>query len=145
MLLLPLFVLAVAAARTARVDDAVTAPVVQVEAVEAAPVEATPVEATEPAIRLDSAAAVSDDDVVTTPTAEPPKAIDTPTPPIVDPNTHRWTIAAVPTATFNTDEGFGTGGVVSLFHHHEGVTPFRNELRFNLFISSELIQAHAIT
>ena len=58
---------------------------------------------------------------------------------------HRWTFAAVPTATFNTDEGFGTGGVVSLYHHHEGVLPFRDELRFNVFISSKLVQAHAIT
>ena len=79
------------------------------------------------------------------PAPEPPKAIDAPTPPIVDPDAHRWTIAAVPTVTFNTDEGFGTGGVISLFHHHEGITPFRNELRFNIFISSKLIQAHAIT
>jgi len=51
----------------------------------------------------------------------------------------------VPTATFNTDEGFGTGGVISFYHHHEGVKPFRDELRFNIFISSKLVQAHAIT
>ncbi|HEY1101458.1 MAG TPA: BamA/TamA family outer membrane protein, partial [Myxococcota bacterium] len=82
----------------------------------------------------------------TTPSLEEaPKTIDPPTPPIVDPTAHRWTFAAVPTLTFNTDEGFGTGGVISLYHHHEGVSPFRNELRFNIFISSKLIQAHAIT
>jgi hypothetical protein len=51
----------------------------------------------------------------------------------------------VPTATFNTDEGFGTGGVLSFFHHHEGVRPFRDELRLNVFISSKLVQAHALT
>lgn len=64
---------------------------------------------------------------------------------VVDPNDHRWSFAAVPTATFNTDEGFGTGGVISLYHHHEGVQPYRDELRFNIFISSKLVQAHAIT
>ncbi|MDP2343843.1 MAG: BamA/TamA family outer membrane protein [Deltaproteobacteria bacterium] len=58
---------------------------------------------------------------------------------------HRWSFAAVPTATFNTDEGFGTGGVVSLYHHHEGVLPYRDEVRINFFISSKLVQAHAIT
>ncbi len=65
--------------------------------------------------------------------------------PASDPSQHEWTVAAVPTATFNTDEGFGTGGVVSFYHHHEGVLPFRDELRLNIFISSKLVQAHAIT
>jgi len=73
------------------------------------------------------------------PTSAPAKATEP------DPNEHRWTFAAVPTATFNTDEGFGTGGVFSFYHHHEGVLPFRDELRFNIFISSKLVQAHAIT
>jgi hypothetical protein len=72
-----------------------------------------------------------------------PDASSPPTPSWDD--DHRWTFAAVPTATFNTDEGFGTGGVISFYHHHEGVKPFRDELRFNIFISSKLVQAHAIT
>lgn len=62
-----------------------------------------------------------------------------------DPHSHRFSVAAVPTATFNTDEGFGTGGVVSVYHHHEDVLPYRDELRFNIFVSSKLVQAHAIT
>lgn len=62
-----------------------------------------------------------------------------------DPNAHRFSFAAVPTATFNTDEGFGTGGVVSLYHHHEGILPYRDEIRLNFFISSKLVQAHALT
>jgi hypothetical protein len=51
----------------------------------------------------------------------------------------------VPTATFNTDEGFGTGGVFSIYHDHEGIAPYRDEIRFNVFISSKLVQSHAIT
>lgn len=79
-----------------------------------------------------------------TPPAEEPLS-PAPTTPAPDDHEHRWTFAAVPTATFNTDEGFGTGGVISLYHHHEAVRPFRDELRFNIFISSKLVQAHAIT
>jgi len=58
---------------------------------------------------------------------------------------HDFTLAAVPTARFNTDEGFGTGGVVSVYHKHEGVLPYRDEIRLNFFISSKLVQAHALT
>lgn len=58
---------------------------------------------------------------------------------------HRFSAAAVPTATFNTDEGFGTGGVATLYHHHQGVLPYRDAITFNLFLSSKLVQAHAIT
>lgn len=58
---------------------------------------------------------------------------------------HRFGFAAVPTATFNTDEGFGTGGVATLYHHHGEVLPYRDAITFNLFISSKLVQAHAIT
>lgn len=76
----------------------------------------------------------------------PPAAPATPpTTPTEDPLGHRWTFAAVPTATFNTDEGFGTGGVVSLYHDHEGVLPYRDEVRINFFISSKLVQSHALT
>jgi hypothetical protein len=77
-------------------------------------------------------------------TAAPPTAAP-PTTNEEDPQDHRFTWAAVPTATFNTDEGFGTGGVFSLYHHHEDVLPFRDELRFNVFVSSKLIQSHAVT
>jgi len=72
-------------------------------------------------------------------------AVEPAAPPVDDPQAHRFTWAAVPTATFNTDEGFGTGGVISLYHHHEGVLPYRDELRFNVFVSSKLVQSHAVT
>jgi len=150
MVCLPIVVLTFAAALTQPVEAPVeAAPADAAERIDVvAPMDAptTPATATDTdiAVGIDSAPVVGDE-APTAPAPEPPKAIDTPTPPIVDPDAHRWTFAAVPTATFNTDEGFGTGGVVSLFHHHEGVTPFRNELRFNVFISSKLIQAHAIT
>ena len=58
---------------------------------------------------------------------------------------HAFSLAAVPTLTFNTDEGFGTGGVVSVYHQHENVLPYRDEIRLNFFISSKLVQAHALT
>jgi hypothetical protein len=58
---------------------------------------------------------------------------------------HRFHFAAVPTLTFNTDEGFGTGGVGTLYHRHEGVLPYRDAVTFNLFISSKLVQHHALT
>jgi hypothetical protein len=63
-----------------------------------------------------------------------------------DPDTeHSFSFAAVPTATFNTDEGFGTGGVGTLYHRYEGVEPYRDAITFNVFVSSKLVQAHAIT
>lgn len=58
---------------------------------------------------------------------------------------HTFEFAAVPTATFNTDEGFGTGGVGTLYHHHEDVKPYRDALTLNVFISSKLVQHHALT
>jgi hypothetical protein len=58
---------------------------------------------------------------------------------------HSFNFAAVPTLTFSTDEGFGTGGVATVYHQHAGVQPYRDAVTFNLFISSKLVQAHAIT
>lgn len=58
---------------------------------------------------------------------------------------HEFNFAAVPTLTFNTDEGFGTGGVGTLYHRHEGVLPYRDAVTINIFISSKLVQAHALT
>jgi hypothetical protein len=63
----------------------------------------------------------------------------------VDPVAHSFSFAAVPTLTFDTDEGFGTGGVVTLYHQNGAVLPYRDAITFNLFISSKLVQAHAIT
>ncbi|OGQ10780.1 MAG: hypothetical protein A2138_04750 [Deltaproteobacteria bacterium RBG_16_71_12] len=61
------------------------------------------------------------------------------------PAEHRFSFAGVPTATFNTDEGFGTGGVGTMYHQHGGVAPYRDAFTLNVFISSKLVQAHAIT
>ncbi len=65
--------------------------------------------------------------------------------PEVSPDEHDFTFAAVPTLTFNTDEGFGTGGVGTLYHRHAGVQPYRDAITINVFISSKLVQAHALT
>lgn len=58
---------------------------------------------------------------------------------------HVLSFAAVPTLAFSTDEGFGTGGVGTLYHRHEGVEPYRDALTLNVFISSKLVQHHALT
>lgn len=58
---------------------------------------------------------------------------------------HAFSFAAVPTLAFSTDEGFGTGGVGTLYHRHEGVLPYRDAITLNIFISSKLVQAHALT
>lgn len=71
--------------------------------------------------------------------------VDAPTEEEASAGDHRFSVAAVPTATFNTDEGFGTGGVGTLYHHHAGVLPYRDAVTLNVFISSKLVQAHAIT
>lgn len=60
-------------------------------------------------------------------------------------NEHAFHVAAVPTLTFSTDEGFGTGGVGTLYHEHAGVLPYRDALTLNVFISSKLVQHHALT
>jgi hypothetical protein len=52
--------------------------------------------------------------------------------------------AAVPTATYNSDEGFGTGGVGTLYFHKDGVLPYKAALTLNIFISTRLVQAHRI-
>ena len=62
-----------------------------------------------------------------------------------DAGVHAFDFAAGPTATFSTDEGFGTGGVGTLYHHHANVLPYRDAITFNVFISSKLVQAHAVT
>ncbi len=53
-------------------------------------------------------------------------------------------MAAVPTATYGSDEGFGTGGVASFYLHEPGVLPYKAALTLNVFITSRLIQRHRI-
>ena len=53
-------------------------------------------------------------------------------------------VAAVPTLSFNTDEGFGTGGVGTLYHRADGVLPYKNAWTLKLFISTKLIQSHRL-
>jgi hypothetical protein len=55
-----------------------------------------------------------------------------------------FSIAAVPTATFDTDEGFGTGGVLTLYHSDGETEPYRDAVTLNVFISSKLVQSHGI-
>jgi hypothetical protein len=52
--------------------------------------------------------------------------------------------AAVPTFTFGSDEGFGTGGVGTLYFHKDGVLPYKAALTLNIYITTRLIQAHRI-
>ncbi|MFH1811306.1 MAG: BamA/TamA family outer membrane protein [Pseudomonadota bacterium] len=54
-------------------------------------------------------------------------------------------LAAVPTLAFNSDEGFGTGGVATLYHRGGGVLPYRNAWTLRIFISTRLVQAHSLT
>ena len=52
--------------------------------------------------------------------------------------------AAVPTATFGSDEGFGTGGVATVYWRDGEVLPYNAALTFNVFITTRLIQAHRV-
>jgi hypothetical protein len=54
-------------------------------------------------------------------------------------------LAAVPTLAFNSDEGFGTGGVATLYDRGGDVLPYRNAWTLRLFISTRLVQAHSLT
>ncbi|MBN2360455.1 MAG: BamA/TamA family outer membrane protein [Deltaproteobacteria bacterium] len=54
-------------------------------------------------------------------------------------------VAAVPTLAYNSDEGFGTGGVATLYHRGGGVLPYRNAWTLRIFISTRLVQAHSLT
>jgi hypothetical protein len=56
----------------------------------------------------------------------------------------RLSPAAVPTTTYGSDEGFGTGGVGTLYFHKDGVLPYKAALTLNIFITTRLIQAHRI-
>ncbi len=57
-----------------------------------------------------------------------------------------WTLepAAVPTLTFGSDEGFGTGGVGTLYLHQGGVLPYKAALTLNVFVTTRLIQRHRV-
>ena len=63
--------------------------------------------------------------------------------------TDTFSFAAVPTLTFDTDEGFGTGGVVTLYHHGAASAdhgePYRDAVTLNLFISSKLVQHDGVS
>jgi hypothetical protein len=56
-----------------------------------------------------------------------------------------WRVGAVPTLTYNTDEAFGTGGVVSLFVDDGHTKPYRHALTLNAFVSTKGVQSHALT
>lgn len=52
--------------------------------------------------------------------------------------------AAVPTLTYGSDEGFGTGGVGTLYLHEDGVLPYKAALTLNIFITTRLIHRHRV-
>jgi len=56
----------------------------------------------------------------------------------------RMSPAAVPTFTYGSDEGFGTGGVGTLYFHKDGVLPYKAALTLNIFITTRLIQKHRV-
>ena len=55
-----------------------------------------------------------------------------------------WSWAAVPTLTYNSDEGWGTGGVGTVYRRLPEYEPYKDALTLKIFISSKLIQAHEI-
>jgi len=61
-----------------------------------------------------------------------------------DPDNHRFVPVLVPTATFNSDEGFGGGVTLTLFHYHGARKPFRDDLSAVIYITSKLIQRYEL-
>ena len=55
-----------------------------------------------------------------------------------------WSVAAVPTLVYNSDEGFGTGGVATVYHRQGGLAPYKDAITLKLYISTKLIQAHEL-
>lgn len=60
------------------------------------------------------------------------------------PDEWRLSPAAVPTLTYGSDEGFGTGGVGTLYLHEGGVLPYKAALTLNVFITTRLIHRHRL-
>lgn len=56
----------------------------------------------------------------------------------------RWDPVGVPIVSYNTDEGFGLGATVGLHHQSGGVTPYRDDLALNFFITTRLIQRYEL-
>lgn len=55
-----------------------------------------------------------------------------------------FSISAVPTLTYGSDEGFGTGGVGTFYWNDPLVLPYRAALTLNVFVTTRLIQRHRI-
>lgn len=60
------------------------------------------------------------------------------------PTTDRWRLAGVPTLNYSTDEGFGFGGVATLYHLDDHTKPYKDAITLKIFISTKLIQAHEL-
>lgn len=56
----------------------------------------------------------------------------------------RWAFIGFPILSYNTDEGIGLGGVLSLHHYAGGVQPFRDDISLRLFLTSNLVQRHEL-
>lgn len=61
-----------------------------------------------------------------------------------DTQAERYRLSVVPTTSFNSDEGFGFGGVGTLYHLKNGLDPYKDALTLNLYISTKLVQNHRI-
>ena len=55
-----------------------------------------------------------------------------------------FTVSAVPTLTYGSDEGFGTGGVGTFYWNDPVVLPYRAALTLNIFVTTRLIQRHRV-
>lgn len=50
----------------------------------------------------------------------------------------------MPTLTYGSDEGFGTGGVGTLYFLEEGIAPYKAALTLNIFVTDRLIHRHRV-
>ena len=95
-------------------------------------------------------------EVIDPPATAPPQKTETPlAPPVEDaiPDDVKTAeaetvegvkLGAVPTLTYGSDDGFGTGGVATLYFHEADIKPYKAAVTLNIFITHKLIQAHRI-
>ena len=54
-------------------------------------------------------------------------------------------LAAVPVLIYNSDEGWGTGVVATLYHRQDDVEPYKDAITLKLYISTKLVQGHELS
>jgi len=52
--------------------------------------------------------------------------------------------AGLPIFNYNSDEGFGMGGLASLYWQRPGVAPYARMLRLQIFVTTKVVQAHEL-